>query len=631
MPLRLLLIDDNPDDRALALREVRRVLGEVEADEVGRPGELDALLADGRDWDAAVTDYQLHWSTGLDVFRRLRAERPSLPVMLFTASGSEALAAEALREGVDDYLIKGPRHYARVPYAVRAAVERRDRRRDAALAAAALQRSEALLKLATQSASLDVWELDLPGRRLTVHGGASGLVDRPPQALDVASLLQQMPPEDAARLRSHLKAVASGVARFDEDVRLVRPEGLRWLRVSGIPDGGGRVVGVVEDITARKQAEARLQQADRQKDQFIATLGHELRNPLAPIRYAARLLDARAAPTVIASARGVIERQVAAMGALLDQLLDLGHIGSGRIELRRVPTDLLELVRHAVDDLQPLARARQLQLRLGAGSAPVSVQADPLRLKQVIDNLLHNALKFTPAGGRIEAGAAPLREAPGWAGLWVVDDGPGIPPAMLSDVFEPFVQVQAGPTAHTPGGLGIGLAVVRQLVHLHGGTARAFSRGEGQGTRIEVRLPVLRGPDGDRPSAAEGSPLPVVAGPRLKVLVADDQPDAADSLALVLGLEGHTVRTAGDGLAAQAVAAEWRPQVMVLDIGMPGASGEEVARWTRRQPWGGAVRLVAVTGWGRPEDRERLRQAGFDEHLVKPVDVAALLAALGPG
>ncbi|UUX95969.1 ATP-binding protein [Aquabacterium sp. J223] len=500
MTLRLLLIDDNPDDRALALREVRRVLGEVTADEVGRPGELDVLLAAGRDWDVAVTDYQLHWSTGLDVFRRLRAERPALPVMLFTASGSEAVAAEALREGVDDYLIKGPRHYARVPYAVRAALERRDRRRDAALAAAALQRSEALLKLATQSASMDVWELDLARQRLTVHGGASGLFAGR-RRLDVGWLLRQAPADDAARLRSHVQAVASGVARFDEDFRLQGPQGLRWLRVAGIPDGGGRVVGVVEDITARKQAEARLRQADRQKDQFIATLGHELRNPLAPIRYAARLLDDRAAPTVVASARGVIERQVAAMGALLDQLLDLGHIGSGRIELRPAPTDLLALVRHAVDDLQPLARSRGLQLRLGAGSAPVTVHGDPLRLKQVIDNLLHNALKFTPAGGRVDAGAARLREAPGWAGLWVVDDGPGIPPAMLSDVFEPFVQVQAGPTAHTPGGLGIGLAVVRQLVQLHGGTARAFSRGEGQGTRVEVRLPVLGEPDhgGHRP------------------------------------------------------------------------------------------------------------------------------------
>ncbi|MEJ7930346.1 response regulator [Ramlibacter sp. AN1015] len=618
-PLAVLLVDDNPHDRALVLREMRKVLPQVRVDEVGGPAELDALLQAGTPWDAAITDYQLRWSTGLDVFRRLQRERPGLPVMLFTASGSEELAVAALQQGVDDYITKTPKHYGRVPYALQAIVERRNRRMEAERAMAALQRSEALLKLATQSASMDVWEIDLASRQLTLHGRASGLIRTDSAHMRFDQLIAAVHPQDQPALRSHLAAAASGVGRFDEEFRLLLQGRIVWVRAAGVPDAGGRIVGVLENVTPRKLAQEQLLLADRQKDQFIATLGHELRNPLAPIRYATRLLDANATPAALASARAVIERQADAMASLLDQLLDLGHISTGRIQLQQALLDLRELVRHAVDDLRPLLDARRLSLTLTLDPQPQWVYADALRIKQVVDNLMHNAMKFTPAGGQVRVSVTAEQHE---AVLRAEDTGEGIPADMLTQVFEPFVQVQSGPGSGTRGGLGIGLAVVRQLAKLHGGSVKALSPGAGQGACFEVRLPLA--PAG--PDAASAPAVPSADGgsAALRILVADDQPDAAESLTMVLSLDGHEVRTAFDGLQAQAIASEWTPEVMVLDIGMPGATGEEVARWARQQPWGQTVRLVAVTGWGRPEDRERLRAAGFDAHLVKPVGVGEL-------
>jgi two-component system CheB/CheR fusion protein len=621
--LNVLLVDDNPDDRILVLREIHKVLADVVADEVGEQSAMEDLLASNRHWDIAITDYQLRWSTGLELFHRLRARQPELPVIMFTASGSEELAVAALHQGLDDYITKTPRHYGRVPYAIQACVERRRRQRQAEQALAALQRSEALLKLATQSASMDVWEVDLLTRKITVHGGACGLFQGNALELDLDRLIARVHPDDVETVRSRLEAVTAGVARFDTEFRLMRRDGLCWVRAAGIPDRQGRVVGVVENITQRKRTEEQMLLADRHKDQFIATLGHELRNPLAPIRYAAQLIHEGASSASLASARAVIERQANAMALLLDQLLDLSHISTGRIELQRCALDLRQVVQHAVDDARPVAESRRLQFSLALPPTEVPVQADALRVKQVVDNLVHNALKFTPEGGRVRVLLA--SEPEGSALLAIEDNGLGIPPPMLSQVFEPFVQVHAGPGAPTRGGLGIGLALVQQLVELHHGSVKAISAGTGQGARFEVRLPLTPSPSAKEvPATGSG----VSRGRGLDIIVADDQPDAAESLALVLQLEGHDVRIAFDGLQAQAAAVARPPDVMVLDIGMPGATGDQVACWVRNQPWGRQVHLVAVTGWGRPEDQARLNSAGFDVHLVKPVAVERLVAEI---
>jgi two-component system CheB/CheR fusion protein len=621
--LSILLIDDNPDDRLLVAREIRKVLPDAHVDEIGEASGLEAFLAAGRWPDVVVTDYQLRWSNGLDVFRLLQARNPDVPVIMFTDSGNEEVAVQALKEGVVDYITKTPRHYSRVPYAIRTVAEHRRHRGASQRSAAALERSESLLRLALQAASMAVWEYEPRERRFVLHAQPEGSVDD--RRIGFEELEQAVHRDDVAGLREALEAALARGERLDREFRLFEAGELKWIRAAGTRAADGRVVGVMDDVTLRKRLLQELQDADRRKDQFIATLGHELRNPLAPIGYALRLLQDAPDAGTVARAAQVIERQVGAMGSLLDQLLDLSRITHGLVQLDCVPVDLSVLVRQACDDAGPMAAAVQQRVECDAPAVPVRVQGDPLRLKQVVDNLLHNASKF---GAPRQAIRVSLRREGGEAVLAVRDQGIGIPSDMLQRIFEPLVQVQAGPSARTRGGLGIGLAMVRSLVQLHGGRVSASSEGADRGAVFEVRLPLFA--EEDAPAdVAEAAGHPHTRG--LRVLVADDQPDAAETLGQVLELMGYEVRTAFDGAQAQAVGEQWRPDVMVLDIGMPSMSGDEVARWVRAQPWGSAVRLIALTGWGRDEDRQRFAAAGFEAHLVKPAMVEDLVRALAPG
>lgn len=474
------------------------------------------------------------------------------------------------------------------------------------------QRKEMLLRFAVKAARMETWAYDPSTRRFLFQGSRWG-------EMPIETVTEGIEPSERGEVvEQFLRTVATGVP-FDREFRYRLGDEWRWLRSAGLPDGQGRIVGVVEDITARKRDVEQLRQADRQKDQFIATLAHELRNPLAPIRYATRLLEDVPEPKV-AYAQGVIHRQVGMMATLLNQLLDLSHISSGTVAIERVPVEMARVVEDAVEDIRGVAQAAELDLSLALPPTPVTVTGDRVRLAQVMANLLQNAIKFTPRGGRI---AVSLDTAGDKARIDVTDSGIGLAAEMLHPIFDPLVQVRAGPD--TRGGLGIGLAVVRQLVEMHGGSVRASSAGPGLGATFEVLLPL----SATLPTRAPAK-TPAVIAPGFRILVADDQPDAARTLEMVLQSQGHEVRTAADGWQAKVVAASWRPDLMILDIGMPEATGDEVARWVRAQPWGAAVRLVAVSGWGRPQDRERLRDAGFDAMLVKPVAVETLLDALIP-
>jgi two-component system CheB/CheR fusion protein len=309
------------------------------------------------------------------------------------------------------------------------------------------------------------------------------------------------------------------------------------------------------------------------------------------------------------------------MAKMLDELLDLSRIAHNRIELERVPLDVRRIAELACDNAQAAFEGKGHDLRLSLPAEPVTVVGDEVRLTQVVANLLVNAAKFTPAPGRIEVR---VERDGNDAAIEVADDGIGIAPRRLDAVFEMFSQGETKAHGGTPG-LGIGLAVVRSLVGLHGGTVRAYSAGAGQGTRIRVTLPLLAQ---TAPAAATAAPAADAGNRGLRILLADDNADAANLLALLLEAEGHAVHAAFDGISAMALADAHRPEVMVLDIGMPGANGYEVARWVREQPWGAAVRLVAVTGWGQEHDGGRALDAGFDVRLVKPVDMAQLLAAV---
>jgi signal transduction histidine kinase/ActR/RegA family two-component response regulator len=377
-------------------------------------------------------------------------------------------------------------------------------------------------------------------------------------------------------------------------------------------------------VELQRHMQDALTESDRRKDEFLATLAHELRNPLAPVRNAIHILRARMPPTPeLQWARDVIDRQVTQMTRLIDDLMDVSRITRGTFELRREHVLLDEVIRVAVETSRPIIDAAGHQLVVSLPPEPINLDADVIRLAQVFSNLLNNAAKYTGPGGRITVTA----ERDGnMISVAVQDSGIGIPAAMLTEVFEPFTQLDNS-LERTRGGLGIGLALAKRLVEMHGGVIEAQSSGAGQGSRFVARLPVSAQQNVVRPVAQEvRGPSSVVGGRR--ILVADDNYDSATSLSILLNDAGYEVRTAGDGVQALETAVQFRPDIALLDIGMPKLNGYEVARQIRNQPWGRHVLMIALTGWGGADHRRQTAQAGFDHHLTKPVDPAALTRLL---
>jgi signal transduction histidine kinase len=362
--------------------------------------------------------------------------------------------------------------------------------------------------------------------------------------------------------------------------------------------------------------------ADRRKDEFLATLAHELRNPLAPIGNALALIQHAADDQHIQQqAHETIQRQFGQMVRLVDDLLDVSRITRDKLELRTQRVELPSVIHQAVETCQSLAEGMGHELQVNLPSEQIWVHADPVRLAQIFINLLNNACKFTEAGGVI---SITVERQAGDAVISVKDTGIGIAPDKIDSIFEMFQQVDQS-LERIRGGLGIGLTIVKRLVELHGGRISVQSNGPGRGSEFIVRLPVLVESAGSAPLASKASA--VAATPR-RILVTDDNRDAAKSLALLLQYNGHEVETAHDGRQAIAKAEVWRPDVMLLDLGMPEMNGYDVCRSIRQTAWGKGIRIVALTGWGQDQDRRNTREAGFDAHLVKPVDLLALRDAL---
>jgi len=424
----------------------------------------------------------------------------------------------------------------------------------------------------------------------------------------------------AGEIVDHDRAVLEHGAPKLYDLRLQTPQGERTLSSVKFPlrdDSGRHYVGsITRDVTEQRAAEEALRTADRRKDQFIATLAHELRNPLAPIRTAVAILgrDGTAEPDR-AWSRAVIERQVAHMARLVDDLLDVARVSSGKLLLRRERVTLATVVSAALETSRPALEAAGHKLVTRLPAAQAMLDADPTRLAQVLSNLLNNAAKYTAPGGAIEVSADRAGEE---VVIAVVDNGMGFPPELARQIFEPFAQW--APAQHSAAGLGIGLSLVRGIVELHGGAVSAASEGPGKGSRFEVRLPLAAEAPATLPHAVAA---PAVAPPGVRVLVADDNRDAADTLCRILALYGFEVRTAYDGGAALELSESFHPHVAVLDIGMPVRDGYQVARELRARR-GTGLRLIALTGWGAEADVQRAREAGFDHHLTKPADPRVL-------
>ena len=394
-------------------------------------------------------------------------------------------------------------------------------------------------------------------------------------------------------------------------------------------DASGHVIrwfGTNTDISQQLAAEAALREADRRKDEFLAVLAHELRSPLAPVRNAARVLRAPGADTRTRElATSIIDRQVEAMAGLLEDLLDVSRITRSQITLHRQPTPLASVIEASLEVARPMIEARGHRLSVSLPAEPMEVNVDPLRLSQVFSNLLTNAAKYTEPEGRIEVRAV---AADGGVTVSIRDSGVGLEPESLARIFEIFSQVNHT-LHHAAGGLGIGLALVKGLVELHGGRVSASSAGLGQGSEFSVWLPapVVKAP----PAAAPAAPAAAASVQARRILVVDDNVDAAQSLGCLLEIGGHQVHLAHDGEQAVAMAQALQPHVALVDIGLPKLNGYGVAKQVRAEPWGARMMLVALTGWGQDEDKRRAMAAGFDAHLTKPVEPEQVDALVAEG
>jgi signal transduction histidine kinase len=610
--------------------------------------------------DVLLVDYHLPDMDGLDVLRSVVRSGVDVPVVLVTGVGDETLVVRALRLGASNYVPKLGNYLGTLPDLLRTVVEkqrleahakppRTTRYRllyvehdpadidltlghfsDAAPhfeIEVARTSSDALARL-SRLPSLDAVLIDL---RMPDQSGLDLVRTAGCQRLALPPFIMVTGKGDEAAAVASLKLgaadyVAKRVGYLDDLVSAVdRAIGRERLRRTNEQ----LQVELAERRRveqALREANARLAEADSRKDEFLAILSHELRNPLAPIRYALPLLQREQLREPGARAAAVIERQVEYLARLVDDLLDVSRITRGRIELRRDYVTLGSILTAAVEAASPAVAAARHTLRIAVPEQPIWLHADAARIGQVVTNLLNNSAKYTPRGGDIalEAGLEN-----GQAFVRVRDTGVGIAAQVLPTVFEMFHQVTA--PDKSKGGLGIGLALVKRLVEMHGGTVEAFSAGVGQGAEFAVRLPVVAGPEAAEVREQAAAPA---SGRRLKVLVVDDNADLVEMLAAVISDLGHDVRKALDGRSALSAAMSYRPDVVLLDLGLPLMSGLDVARELRRHGETSDARLVALTGWGQAEDRRQTREAGFDHHLTKPTDpkaLADLLAKLAIG
>ncbi|CAN93222.1 two-component hybrid sensor and regulator [Sorangium cellulosum So ce56] len=465
-------------------------------------------------------------------------------------------------------------------------------------------------------------------RYLWVSPEYAAWIARPAAEIVGQRIVEVLGPQAYDDLEPYFERVLQGERVEYEERCLVRGLGLRWIKAiyvptydaRGTPDGW---IAVVTDITRRKELEEMLRESDRRKDDFLAMLAHELRGPLAPIRNAVAIMRVLGLedPKFV-YARDIIERQVSHMARLVDDLLDVSRISRGKIALQRETLELADLVQEAVEATRPVIQTPGHTLSVTLPAEQLRIEADRVRIVQVIVNLLTNAAKFTPPGGRI--GIEVSRSEAGEAVIRVTDTGVGIEEAMQPRVFEAFVQ-ETSDLARSQGGLGVGLWLAKQLVDLHGGRIDVESAGRGRGAAFTVTLPAL--PRNARETQPAGLREPTAGSP-LRILVVEDNLDTAESLKMLLELHGHEVWMEHDGLAALHAFSRLCPDIAFVDLGLPLLDGFEVARRARRDQGTAGCLLVALSGYGRDEDKAEARRAGFDLHLTKPADTEAIAELL---
>jgi len=614
---RVVVADDNADMREY----VRRLLIDQYEVEAVSDGRAALAAARARRPELIISDVMMPQLDGFGLIRELRADPQlaAIPVVLLSARAGEEARLEGLGKGADDYLVKpfSPRELlVRVGALVRSAELHRR-----------ANQARAQFETLLNEAPLGVYLVDQDFRIAAVNpvaapafGAIPGLIGRNFDEV-IHILWPKAYADEIVRIFRHtLETGEPHVESEHIEQRLDRgvTEYYEW-RVSRIPLPGNRrgVVCYFRDISKAVTTREALREADSRKDEFLATLAHELRNPLAPLRSSLDVLSLAAAQDAAQGlALEIMERQLSHLVRLVDDLMELSRITRGNFELRKEPVRLDAALRGAIEACEPLIRAGGHRLNLSLPPGPIVLDADPVRLAQVFGNLLNNAAKYSEHGGTIGVAASAEGEE---AVVSVTDTGDGIAPESLPLLFKMFFR--GSQSAHrNQSGLGIGLPLVRRLVEMHGGRVEAESEGPGRGSRFTVRLPL----DPALQPAPAAARLERTALAPLTILVVDDNQDAAESMRLLLRQVGADVRVAHDGPQALAAFDACRPRMVLLDIGMPGMDGYEVARRMRASPYSPNASLVALTGWGQDEDRKRVREAGFDHHLVKPADLGTL-------
>ncbi|HEY9421286.1 MAG TPA: PAS domain S-box protein [Thermoanaerobaculia bacterium] len=490
----------------------------------------------------------------------------------------------------------------------------------------ALRASEQRFRTLTAYAPVGIFLTDRNGDCLFVNECWCEMAGLSPEEARGQGWASALHPEDRERVSQEWYAAAEEGRPFLSEYRFRTPQGkVTWLqgRAVRLLNRAGEVseyIGTLTDITERREAVEALKEADRRKDEFLALLAHELRNPLAPLRNGLQVLRLAAGDAnLIARSRDMMDRQLSHMVRLIDDLFDISRISRNKMELRRSRVLLADVISNAVETARPAIEAAGHELTVSLPPEPVPLNADLTRLAQVFGNLLNNSVKYTERGGQIWLTAT--RDG-GQVVVTVRDTGIGIPAYALPSIFNMFSQVDRSIERST-GGLGIGLALVKGLVEMHGGTVEAASPGEGKGSTFTVRLPVQQ--DGAEPSPETAAEQwPDSAESKRRILVVDDNQDSAASMAMMLELLGNEVRTAHNGVEGVELAEQFRPQVILMDIGMPRLNGYEATRRIREQPWGRGMSVIALTGWGQEADRAKSAEAGCDGHLVKPVNLSDL-------
>ncbi len=637
-PTLILNVDDNDGARYVKSRILAGAGFQVEEAANG----TDALDKVARLLPALVLlDVKLPDINGIEVCRRIKADAVTAHVLVLQTSAALTGRDDKIRglEGGADNYLAAPIEADELVANVRALLRLQQTRFD-------LANSEERFRQLAENIDDVFWMFNLDdGALLYVSGAYERIWGRERAALAHRpdDWFASIHPQDRPSLAQRWNALLA-LAPYDEEYRVVGLNGaIRWVRdraflVRDARERPYRIARITSDITGRKEMESRLRSADDNKNDFLATLAHELRNPLSPIRTAVELLGrGDDADVGHAKARGVISRQVDHLTHLVDDLLDVARISEGKLTLREQEVELHAVFKAALETAAPMLEGRHHQLKVTLPSACLRVWGDPVRLAQAIGNLLHNAAKFTSPGGQIALEAATLSSADGpQVCITVKDNGIGIASANLPRIFDMFAQGAYAPDrAHD--GLGIGLSLVSTLVTLHGGQLVAASDGVGQGSTFTITLPLMAANDGAvAPSANEAEPTRAAAAAnsgRLSILLADDNVDSAEMMRDLLDALGHEALLAHDGAGAlalveQQVRSARAPDVIILDIGLPDMDGAELARRLRTMPALARTRLVAHTGYGAPHDREKTMAAGFDVHLVKPASIEQLQAAL---